>query len=306
MCWGVWTEREFADGRSSVGGSTTSAVLMRTTPGFLASPLLLPFYAALYTLFSLARVPQVISALIPSFLLDIALASLDAVNRTLTVTSVLSLLASHPDPALHHNAYAACVLSAIAVSFGGILASALGVWEAEWRVQTPRILKPGAGILGTLDVWSGALVAAVYMVLVNWEGVRPYRASNLAVALRDAAGSLGGKTLGDGEGAAMTALHARTACTLLMGGLLVGRVLILYGQAWWAVVRRAVPRDDTKKAKTAAAAGRADSAERAASATSEKSSVAHSTGVEPALGESPKKRKGAKGAVSKGAKWVEL
>ena len=41
---------------------------------------------------------------------------------------------------------------------GGFLAGTLGAWNSDWTFSTPPMLRAGAGWLGTLDLWGGALV----------------------------------------------------------------------------------------------------------------------------------------------------
>ena len=50
------------------------------------------------------------------------------------------------------------LLGAIASAGGGLSAATLKTWTPEWSFGTPPVLRQGADIWGTLDVWAGALV----------------------------------------------------------------------------------------------------------------------------------------------------
>jgi len=95
--------------------------------------------------------------------LDTILCPMDALLRTNAVTSTLSLLYA---PNVHHeyvsSPFTHMLLGAIVSAGGGFLVSTLGAWNADWAFSTPPVLRSGAGWLGTLDVWGGALVAFIY------------------------------------------------------------------------------------------------------------------------------------------------
>lgn len=84
---------------------------------------------------------------------------MDALLRTNAVTSTLGLLyAPNVHPEYVSSPVTHMLLGAIVSAGGGFLVSTLGAWNADWAFSTPPVLRSGAGWLGTLDVWGGALV----------------------------------------------------------------------------------------------------------------------------------------------------
>ncbi|KAF8347555.1 hypothetical protein F5887DRAFT_956305 [Amanita rubescens] len=101
-------------------------------------------------------------------LLDTFLFPLDALLRTNTITATIGLLSnSGVNPVYASSPLAHMLLGAIASAGGGLSAATLKTWTPEWSLGTPPVLKEGAGIWGTVDVWGGALVALVYGIVTS-------------------------------------------------------------------------------------------------------------------------------------------
>jgi len=107
--------------------------------------------------------------LFPSLLhprtIDTILFPLDALLRTNAVTSTLALISAHADhinPLYTSSPLTHLILGAIASAGGGLSAATLSTWTNDWTFGTPPVLRRGAGLWGTLDVWGGALVAFIY------------------------------------------------------------------------------------------------------------------------------------------------
>ncbi|TFK36307.1 hypothetical protein BDQ12DRAFT_634386 [Crucibulum laeve] len=111
-------------------------------------------FTALFSVFpSLLYTPAIDTILFP----------LDALLRTNAVTMTLGLLASPTvNPVYVNSPLTHLILGALASAGGGLSAATLSTWTPNWTVGTPPILRAGAGLWGTLDVWGGALVAFIY------------------------------------------------------------------------------------------------------------------------------------------------
>jgi len=114
-------------------------------------------FTLLFTLY-----PDVLN---PRFL-DTFLFPLDALLRTNTITATIGLLSnSGVNPVYASSPLAHMLLGAIASAGGGLSAATLKTWTPEWSLGTPPVLKEGAGIWGTVDVWGGALVGKLWLFL---------------------------------------------------------------------------------------------------------------------------------------------
>lgn len=101
----------------------------------------------------------------PPKLLDTVLPIVDAVLRTGGVCYTVNLVHSHPNPAVSSSLFLQLLLGGVASAGGGAAASTLGVWETQWSLRTPPFLR--GGLLDTLDIWGGSIVAAVYGCLLG-------------------------------------------------------------------------------------------------------------------------------------------
>ncbi|KIY52119.1 hypothetical protein FISHEDRAFT_35661 [Fistulina hepatica ATCC 64428] len=97
--------------------------------------------------------------------LDTLLFPVDALVRTKAIIGTISLLGlPEVDPVLAESPLAHLILGAIGSSGGGVMAATLSTWTTQWSFSTPIFLRPGVGWIDTIDVWGGALVAAVYSI----------------------------------------------------------------------------------------------------------------------------------------------
>jgi len=101
-------------------------------------------------------------------LLDTFLFPLDALLRTVAITAAVDLLRRPGVNPLYVNSpLTHMFLGSIASAGGGLSAATLKTWTPEWTLTTLPILKEGAGLWGTLDVWGAALVAAIYGITTS-------------------------------------------------------------------------------------------------------------------------------------------
>lgn len=222
-----------------VGGSSLVAMLINQPNPLLVSPYLLPLYSAIFAITHLSSVTTfLLASPLTRLPLDLGLSFIDAITRTLSIVSLLHVLASHPSVPLSTSPLAHLILSALAAAGGGILASVLGVSEpGGWTLKTPAILSEEASFLSTLDLSSAGVIAVVYSLLTDLPAFRPLRTSLLAIVLQNRSRL---KLLGSDflvracttAQAIKTPLEARTICTLLLAIILTARVVILYARAW--------------------------------------------------------------------------
>ena len=116
----------------------------------------------------------VLSAIIGGFglplngkLLDTVFPALDAATRSGAIIAGVNMVRSHPNPAVANSLFAQLIFGAIGSAGGGAVAATLGAWNSDWALSTPPFLKAGTGVLPTLEIWSGALAAALYGTLLN-------------------------------------------------------------------------------------------------------------------------------------------
>ncbi|KAG6894319.1 hypothetical protein C0993_011811, partial [Termitomyces sp. T159_Od127] len=101
-------------------------------------------------------------------LLDTILFPLDALVRTAAITSTTAHLSPAsptrvPAP-LQSSALTHLLIGALASAGGGLTASTLSTWSPSWVLSTPPVLRAPT-VWNTMDMWGGALVAAVYAAL---------------------------------------------------------------------------------------------------------------------------------------------
>ncbi|MBW0488539.1 hypothetical protein O181_028254 [Austropuccinia psidii MF-1] len=96
--------------------------------------------------------------------LDSFLPLIDALIRTTAIAAGVEACRTHPVSAVSESWAIQLFIGAISSSGGGISAQALRVWEPNWCLARPSFLQEGTMLAGT-DVWSGALIAAIYGAL---------------------------------------------------------------------------------------------------------------------------------------------
>lgn len=143
------------------GGTLTAHFLCGLPPPQLYS--IHPYinYVAVHVALTMlvAIFPQILSQ---NKFIDTALLPIDALLRTNAVTGALSLL-QNPTvaPELAASPLFHAILGAAGSAGGGVAAGTLNLWSPDWQLGTPVLLR-GRGAMATLDVWGGALVAAVF------------------------------------------------------------------------------------------------------------------------------------------------
>lgn len=146
------------------------------------------------------------------------------------------------DPLLAGSPLTHCILGAVASSGGGQTASMLNVWSDAWSLSPPAFLRgtPVAGIAGwfvgsldTLDVWGGALIAAIYDVLTAHPS---FLGSSRFHTLLDLTGLEASKVL--------SPLGAKAVCCIILSFLFGIRVFWVHH---WSVIPQTVV--EKKKSK---------------------------------------------------------
>lgn len=146
--------------------------------------------------------------------LDTLLPVIDALARSFPITGAVLGVSAHPNPAIRGSLLFQLILGALASSGGGLAASTFNVFSSSWSFSTPPVLS--AGIWGSMDVWAGALGAAIFGLLTQ-----SHPAYGPAIAALN-----GGK-----EGAIMTPLGARSVVVLVLTGLFAARAVVTHHMA---------------------------------------------------------------------------
>ncbi|KAA1113379.1 hypothetical protein PGT21_029865 [Puccinia graminis f. sp. tritici] len=137
------------------GGSIISHILLN-----LPIPQLLSFSPFLVYATTHMSLPDLGS--LPSLkTLDSLFPLVDGLLRTASIAAGVEACRNHGSPAIRESLSIQLFIGAVASSGGGISAQTLSVWEPSWRLNRPAFLQEGTLLAGT-DVWSGALVAAIY------------------------------------------------------------------------------------------------------------------------------------------------
>lgn len=144
--------------------------------------------------------------------IDTALPLLDAILRTGAICGSVSMARAHPNPAIASSLFFQLFIGAVASAGGGVSASTLGVWNAEWTLRVPPFLR--GGFIDTLDIWSGSLIAAVYGCLLGLHPeYEPYTRWLSGMGEKYVPGS-----------SLMSPLEARTVCTVALSAIYAFRV----------------------------------------------------------------------------------
>jgi hypothetical protein len=151
---------------------------------------------------------------------DTILFPLDALVRTSSVTSAVSLLSSQSPtsihPALIQSPLTHFIVGALASSGGGILAFTFSTWSSSWSFSTPPLLRAGVGLWGSVDFWGGGIVAIIYGIVTRHE------------AFTDAAAVLEGLGFMKMKGLGMEPLQAKALAAGVLTILFGVRVLMVH------------------------------------------------------------------------------
>lgn len=102
---------------------------------------------------------------INSKLIDTICPILDAVTKGGAIIAAVTAVQQHSNPAVAQSLFAQLLFGAFAPVGGATVAGLMNVWDADWHLSTPFFLKKGNTLLSTLDIWAGALSAAIYGAL---------------------------------------------------------------------------------------------------------------------------------------------
>jgi len=147
------------------GGAVSSHVLLNQTPPQVFSPNPWMAYGSIHILIS------TFLYLFPSIPVSSQLTELgfwplmDAATRSGAIAGGVMMVKAHPNPAISNSIFAQILIGALSASGGGLVASTLGVWNPNWSLSTPPVLRPGTGLIPSMDVWSGAIAAAIFGTL---------------------------------------------------------------------------------------------------------------------------------------------
>jgi hypothetical protein len=150
------------------GGETFLSLCTGSPPGWLVNPTFIFLFAGIH--FALTRTP--LRALVPAkpnFLMELALAPLDAIGRTLLLTrfSIVPLL--HPQagakvlPATPSTLL--LVPFILAVPFAALVFSGTNWFAPQMELTTPNELKPGGWM--AVDAWIAVVIPVLFLSLIG-------------------------------------------------------------------------------------------------------------------------------------------
>ncbi|KAF8317650.1 hypothetical protein DL93DRAFT_514337 [Clavulina sp. PMI_390] len=196
MCWG--------------GGILSNFLMFQPPPQLLTVQPWLN-YISVHILFGYA----VDYAPSPKFL-DTYLPIFDAILRTGSVCGAVSAARAHPNPAIASSTFFHLIIGAVASAGGGVTASTLGVWNTEWSLRRPPFLQ--GGVVDTLDLWGGSIVAAVYSCLLGLNpAYEPYTRWLSGLGDKYEPGT-----------PLMTPLEARSVSVIILAGLFAWRAYMIH------------------------------------------------------------------------------
>ncbi|KAF9517577.1 hypothetical protein BS47DRAFT_1326382 [Hydnum rufescens UP504] len=152
----------------------------------------------------------------PPKVMDTFLPLIDAILRSGSICSCVTLAHTHPNDAISSSLFLQWFIGAVASAGGGISSVTLDIWNPEWSFRTPPFLR--GGVLDTLDMWSGSLAAAVYAMLL---GFHPAYEPYTRFCARFVPGWAGPYVQGT---PLMSPLEARGVCVIGLTGLYAFRV----------------------------------------------------------------------------------
>ncbi|WVF69961.1 hypothetical protein IAT40_004746 [Kwoniella sp. CBS 6097] len=220
------------------GGSTVVSLLLNQPPTWLSSPTPWIIYPSVYLLLIPTGLSHYIVSTCPTSLFNIFGALVDGMTRATTITSLVTLIGSNSAFINTMNGdvnlWTYALLSALAITSGGLFVGSFGLGEDEWKLGVPGLLK--GGLLGTLDAWGASLVGLIWLALTRQSSVLAPFSEFLHIALPSdiqsaAHGTKPASTEPVKSAHAHTSVidtaHARALCVILLGGLLATRAIIL-------------------------------------------------------------------------------
>jgi hypothetical protein len=188
----------------------------------LISPVPWVIYTSVYLAVYQSGLAGYITSTTPT-VVDILGSLVDGLTRGVTITAIPKTLKTTSTGTA--NAWTTALLSSIAVSGGGWIVQGMGMHLDQWQLTRPAILD--GGVFGTMDFWSGGLMALLYAVLVrSFAQLDGY--SNTAHVLLPSGllSTSTGKTSGSGAISIVEDNIARVVVIATLGTLLASRAVI--------------------------------------------------------------------------------
>lgn len=138
-------------------------MLLGQTPPMLVSPKPWMAYCSIHILVSFLAQLGILQP--GSKVIETVCPILDAVTKSGAIIAAVTAAQQHSNPAVSQSLTAQLIVGAIAPVGGATAAGMLNVWDADWHLSTPSFLKSGNGVFSTLDIWSGAMSAAIFGAL---------------------------------------------------------------------------------------------------------------------------------------------
>ena len=183
----------------SWGGLILTHELLRLPPPILytLTPYQIYIPTHLFCTFLFTLFPDLLNPATSSFLslLDTLAFPIDCMVRTGAVTGAIAHLQvtslgkptnSLIHPSLPSSPLTHLIIGALAASGGSLAASTFSTWSTNWSFSTPPVLRAPtlpAFLLASMDVWGGALAAAVYGTVTGHPAFKPLRQSELVISL---------------------------------------------------------------------------------------------------------------------------
>lgn len=152
------------------------SLLLGHVPPALISPTPWLAYSSVHILVSLFL--HLVPVRVHHPTMDLGLFWLDAGTKSGAIFGAVAACANHTNPVVQQSLVAPVLLGALAPVGGGTLAHMLCVHEQNWGFTAPPWLKPGNGLLSTLDMWTGAIAVLLHGVLTqSHPGYEPWRST---------------------------------------------------------------------------------------------------------------------------------
>lgn len=110
---------------------------------------------------------------------------MDAATRSGAIVGGVMMVKAHPSPVIANSIFAQILIGAMSASGGGLVASTFGIWNPNWSLSTPPVLKASNSLMPSMDIWTGAISAAIFGSLTMSHA--SYGPVNLAMGLPDKA-----------------------------------------------------------------------------------------------------------------------
>ncbi|KAK8847366.1 hypothetical protein IAR55_005223 [Kwoniella newhampshirensis] len=216
------------------GGSTVVSLLLGQPPTWLVSPTPWLIYPPTYLLLVPTGLSPYFIKTCPAIIFTLVTAYEDGISRSTTISALPTLIgASTNGLGTNANLWTYVLLSALAVTSGGIFVSLFGLNEDSWKIGVPGVLK--GGVLGTLDAWGASLVGITYLALTrHTDSISPFSDVLDTILPQD--------VKHDSAKGVVSPAHGRAIGALLFGTLLAIRGIVVL----WKGRRTSVPKVSKK------------------------------------------------------------